>query len=145
MEKVKEAKATETKKSVTPKNGTPKVEPKQADQEAQTPKAKMEIVKNASATVEQILNPTAEGRISKLETFNILAEKQKTIKSKYDDLTNFLAGNDQTATRMDFVAQNGYKFGISNERVINKVLLVIEAETADLLEKANAEVLKFNI
>lgn len=138
MEKVKEAKATENKKSETAKNGTAKAEPKQ-----EAPK--MEVVQKASTTIDQIMNPTAEGRVKKLEIFNKLADKKNRIDTKLDELTSFRVSNDGQESKMEFSAGNNYRFKISNPVTINSLLDLVEDELSKLQEQTDKEIISFSI
>jgi len=132
MEKVMTAKAKNEKKSTTLKKAESK--PKQAEPQ-----------KKSTTTIEEILNPSAGTRIKKLETFNILAEKLKKVESKHDELTHFLASNDGNQSKMEFSADNGYRFSIGNPNVINKILGFVETELNQLKAKTETEVLSFEI
>ncbi|MAR57251.1 MAG: hypothetical protein CMM93_08720 [Rickettsiales bacterium] len=112
---------------------------------AKSVNAKKAELKKATDKVEAILNPTAEKRINKLETLQILSEKYKAVKEKTDDLTNYRASNDDTQARMEFKAQNGYSFSISNNAVIEEVLNVVENKLFAMLEKSEKEIIDFQI
>lgn len=144
-----QAKATEKKKVSTAKTVEAKTEPmQQAPQEQTTPQepqAKMEIVQKASTTIDQILNPTAEGRVKKLEIFNKLADKKNRIDTKLDELTSFRVSNDGTESKMEFSAGNNYRFKISNPVTINMLLDVVEAELSTLQEQTDKEIVSFSI
>src|SRR5690606_4779230 len=140
MEKLKEAKATNNKKSATAKNGTAKAEPKPTAQEEKTA-----TVEKASTTIDQILNPTAESRVKKLEIFNKLADKKNRIDTKLDELTSFRVSNDGTESKMEFSAGNGYRFKISNPLTINMLLDVVEKELSTLQTQTDKEILNFQI
>lgn len=105
---------------------------------------KLAEVKKAEKRIDEILQPSAKGRIKKLETLNILAEKHAKISDKHDELTRFVASNDTNAN-MKFNAENGYTFTISNPVIVSKILLIIEEELSDLLANAENEVLTFQI
>lgn len=137
---------TTTQKNATSKNGKVQ-EKKQESKDVQNAKKEIsQILEPAKNDVKQsIVKPNAKSRISKLETLNILADKHKKISEKYDELTNFVASNDGTSATMRFSAENNYSFNVSSPAVINKVLLVIEKELSETLEKAENEVLTFSI
>lgn len=92
----------------------------------------------------KILTPTAKARINRLETLKILAEKFENVSTKYDELTNFMASNDNTNLSMRF-SSDGYSFTLKNPNIINKILLIVEGEFSVIVEKAETEVLEFNI
>lgn len=103
-----------------------------------------EKVKEQQKEISRILTPTAKAKIKRLETLQILADKYDTVSKKYDELTNFMAGNDNTDAQMKFVTP-GYGFTVKNPFVINKVLEMVEAEFSVIVEKAEKEVLEFSI
>lgn len=117
--------------------------------EAQTVKPntvkKEELKKESTQKIESILNPSADARIKKLETFNRLAEKKNRIDTKLDELTNYNASNDGTQSKMEFTADNGYRFTISNPVTINALLGYVETNLFELQEKTEAEILNFVI
>lgn len=122
----------ENKKTETSKNGKGN-------------QAATKAVQKSKNTIEHLLNPSAESRVKRLETLTILAEKKKKIDFKLDELTNYNAGNDGTLSKMEFSADNGYKFTISNPVTITKILTQIETELFDLQERTNQEILDFQI
>lgn len=102
-------------------------------------------VQKAALKVDEILNPTADSRIKKLETFNRLAEKKQKIDTKLNDLTNFNASNDGTLSKMDFTANNGYHFTISNPVTIASLLKFVENELSELQKVTEKEIITFSI
>ncbi|WZL88316.1 hypothetical protein VS868_11985 [Salinimicrobium sp. 3283s] len=102
-------------------------------------------VQKASTTVDEILNPSADGRIKKLETLNRLAEKKTKIDRKLDELVNFNASNDCTLSRMEFTGDSSYRFTISNPVTIGKLLGQVEQELRQLKEQTEKEIIDFQI
>jgi len=102
-------------------------------------------VKLSASKIDEILNPTADARIKKLETFNRLAEKKQKIDRKLDDLTNFNASNDGTLSKMEFTANNGYHFTISNPVTISQLLGFVETELSQLKEETGNQIINFQI
>ena len=102
-------------------------------------------VQKSTAQVDEILNPTAESRIKKLETLNRLADKKQKIDRKLDELVNFNASNDGTLSKMEFSANNDYKFTISNPVTIGKLLGFVEQELRELKEQTGKEIIEFHI
>jgi len=132
MEKVTTAKAKNEKKSTTSKKAESK--PKQAEPQ-----------KKSTTTIDEILNPSASQRIKKLETLNILAEKLEKVETKHDELTHFLASNDGNQSKMEFSADNNYRFTVGNPIIINKILAFVDTELSELKTKTENEVLNFQI
>ena len=102
-------------------------------------------VQKATAKVDEILNPTPEGRIRKLETLNRLAEKKVKIDTKLDELVNFNASNDNTLSKMEFSCNSNYRFTISNPVTIAKLLGFVEQELRELKEQTGKEIINFQI
>lgn len=140
MEKVKEAKANVKKQSGTTKTESAKKQPK-----TNAPDPKTEEAQKSNTTVDQILNPTAESRVKKLEIFNKLADKKNRIDTKLDELTSFRVSQDGTESKMEFSAGNGYRFKISNPLTINMLLNVVENELCTLQEQTDKEIINFSI
>lgn len=140
MEKVKEAKANVKKQSGTPKTESAKKQPK-----TNAPDPKTEEAQKSNTTVDQILNPTAESRVKKLEIFNKLADKKNRIDTKLDELTSFRVSQDGTESKMEFSAGNNYRFKISNPITINMLLDVVENELSNLQEQTDKEIIEFSI
>lgn len=114
-----------------------------AGPKTESPKASE--VKEKAKQIQSIVNPSAKARISRAETFGILAEKHKNASDRYDDLTNFMASNDGTSGQMRFSADNNYSFTVKNPAVVSEILLVIESKLAQILADTESEVLEFRI
>lgn len=102
-------------------------------------------VEEKAKQISNLVNPSAKARISRAETFGILAEKHKTASTRYDDLTNFMASNDGTSAQMKFSADNNYSFTVKNPMVVSEILLLIETKLAQILAETEKEVLDFRI
>ncbi|MFD2824806.1 hypothetical protein ACFS5M_14075 [Lacinutrix iliipiscaria] len=139
---------TKTKDATTSKNVKKTVAPKKATQQTNGATLKKEPVVKldvAKATVKEILKPTAKGRLNRLETLNILADKFNAVSGKYDELTHFMAGNDTTNAQMKFSSASNYSFTLRNPAIIDKILGFVETEFAQIVEKAEKEVLNFQV
>ena len=106
---------------------------------------KVAEVQKGSTTVDEILNPYADGRIKKLETLNRLAEKKTKIDRKLNELVNFNASNDNTLSRMEFTGDSSYRFTISNPVTIGKLLGQVEQELRELKGQTEKEIIDFQI
>lgn len=127
----------------TPKKGATTVEaPKKEVKPLNGTANNQEIAKQK---ISELINPSAKARISRLETFKVIAEKHEAMTSKYDELTRFMASNDGTNANMKFNSDNGYSFTLKNPAVISKVLLIVEKEFSNVLEATENEVLSFTI
>jgi hypothetical protein len=146
------AKAANTKKTATKKRAANANLKKVEYQEKTTVKVENSTNENEAKKIEvaqmkvaDILNPSADARIKKLETFNRLAEKKQKIDTKLDELVNFNASNDGTLSKMEFSADNNYRFTISNPLTIGKILISIQDELMRLQEATEKEIVEFHI
>ncbi|MDC7994468.1 hypothetical protein [Altibacter sp. HG106] len=138
--KEKNSKTNGKKQTATAKKPTPK-----ATEKKETTSAKEAEKTEAVKKVAEILNPTAEQRIQRLEVFQQLGERKKRIDSKADELAKFRAGNDNVSQKMEFTTDCGYRFTISHNGTIEKLLNVIEDDLHTLKERTDAEVQEFQI
>jgi len=141
---------TKTKEATTSKNGKKAVEQKKATPSINSATSKKEEVKKidvakATETVKQILKPSAKSRLNRLETLNILADKFNAVNNKYDELSHFMAGNDTTNAQMKFSSASNYSFTLRNPAIIDKILGFVETEFSQIVEKAEKEVLEFQV
>jgi hypothetical protein len=104
-------KGTQEKKATSKKTAT-----------ASTAIAKAATAKNdAKETVINILVPTAESRIKKLENLQRLADRYQKLTAKRDDLDTFNVGVDNLHERLEI--KNGKEvFTVSNSQVLAVIL-----------------------
>ncbi|WP_026755030.1 hypothetical protein [Sediminibacter sp. Hel_I_10] len=133
--KVKDAKNSKTQKDA--------IASKEVKKEVDAEKPKN--LDEAKAKISKILTPNVNTRINRLETFQIKVDKFKAVSEKYDELTNFMAGNDSTNANMKFASASNYGFTLRNPVLIDKILGFVEAEFSQIVEKAENEVLEFEI
>jgi hypothetical protein len=124
----KEKKATSTK---TAQNGT-------ATAKAATAK------KDQEATIKNILLPTAESRIKKLENLQRLADRHTNLTAKRDELDSFNLGVDNMHEKLEI--RNGKEtFTVSNSRVIEAVKKLMDEELNTLIDASDKEIVSFQI
>lgn len=102
-------------------------------------------VEKSTTKVDEVLNPTAESRLKKLETFKILAEKHQYLSQKNDDLQKFIASSDGMKEKLILKNSQGFEFDASNSQVIEKVIFVIKEELQKITDHSEKEVLRFQI
>ncbi|AXP79172.1 hypothetical protein CJ739_72 [Mariniflexile rhizosphaerae] len=102
-------------------------------------------VERAKTNIDDVLNPTAESRLKKLDTFKILAEKHKYLVSKNDDLQKFIASSDGMKEKVILKNSQGFEFEVSNSSVINKVINVMENELQQITSNSERQVIDFTI
>jgi len=107
--------------------------------------AKKETVQKTSTKIDDILNPTADSRMKKLENFNILAEKHKFLTQKNDDLQKFIVSSDGMKEKIVLKNAQGFTFEASNSQVIEKVIYVIKEELQKITDHSEKQVLEFSI
>ena len=95
--------------------------------------------------MDAILRPTADDRIKKLETLQILAEKKQKIDRRLSDLSNFNASNEGTQSELKFSANNGYHFTITDPNTIETMLGFVQSKLEELKEKTEKEIVNFSI
>jgi len=95
--------------------------------------------------VSNLLNPSAEVRLKKLDQFLILGEKFKFLKTKEDELNKFVLSSDGTKEKISLSNASGFKFEVTNSQTIEKVLKVIQEDLSLFISKADEEVKTFII
>ncbi len=119
-------------KKETPKNGTQKV-------------SQVQKIEKSSTKVDDVLQPTAESRLKKLATFQILADKHKFVNQKNDDLQKFIASSDGTKEKVILKNSQGFELEVSNSSVIENVIFVIKEELQRITDHSEKQVLEFSI
>ncbi|OBQ56105.1 hypothetical protein JJL45_05170 [Tamlana sp. s12] len=96
-------------------------------------------------TANDLLNPTAESRLKRLENFQILATRHQFLNEKNDALQKFIVSSDGTKERFILENAQGFTFEVSNSQVIEKVLYVVKSELQRITDVSEKEVLSFII
>ncbi|WP_298119376.1 hypothetical protein [Flavobacterium sp.] len=109
-------------------------------EKAPTEDAKKPIEKQE---VSNLLNPSAEVRLKRLDQFLILGEKFKFLKTKEDELNKFVLSSDGTKEKISLSNASGFKFEVTNSQTIEKVLKVIQEDLSIFISKADEEVKSF--
>lgn len=115
------------------------------DKAKQNGTAQKKAVEKANTKIDDVLNPTAESRLKKLETFQILAEKHKFLNQKNDDLQKFIASSDGMKEKVVLKNAQGFELSVSNSQVIEKVIYVIKEELQKITDHSEKQVLEFSI
>ena len=102
-------------------------------------------VEKSNMKVDEILSPTANARIKKLENFQLLAKRHQFLVDKTEQLDKFIISSDGTKEKIVLKNAEGYEFEVSNSQVVEKVTDLIKAELAVFVEKSEKEVLTFPI
>src|SRR5680860_695148 len=101
--------------------------------------------KISTSRVDEILNPTADGRIKKLENFKMLADKHRFLIAKQDQLEKFIISSDGTKEKVLLKNASGFEFEVSASQVVEKVLYVIQEELKNFVSISEIEVLEYSI
>jgi len=142
---------TITNNVAEPKKVSPAITPNSAKTEKNSSTAIEEtkptqVKAEASKTnIDEILNPTAEQRISKLKIFNELAKKHETLKDLQEDFDIFRASYNGTNQKICLFGEKGYSFEIGNNETFAKVLNIVGDDLQKAIDKANSEVLMYQI
>lgn len=118
---------------------------KETAQEEATKTAQAAKVENATAKVKSILNPSADGRIKKLENFQLLANRYSFLKRKQDELERFILSSDGTKEKVILSNASGFSIEVSNTQVIEKVQELIQAELDTFVKASEKEIVNFQI
>lgn len=135
-EEVKDLKKEEVLKVVENLKPTAEVE-KAPKTDAKTTIQETDIV--------NMLNPSSETRLKRLEQFQVLADKFKALKGMEDNLTKFILSSDGTKEKIELSNNSGFRFVVSNTQTIEKVLNLIQTELDVFIKKADEEVKAFII
>lgn len=117
----------------------------EAPKNAEQGKKNAPTAQKSGTRVNDILNPTASGRIQKLENFRLLAQKHEFLTQKRNDLDRFIISSDGTKEKVMLKNSEGYEFEVSNSQVIEEVLEVVTKKLDLFIEKSEEEVLAFQI
>lgn len=106
---------------------------------------KTEAPQKASLKIDDVLNPTAESRLKRLDNFKILAERHKFLTAKNDELQKFIVSSDGTKDRITLKNAQGFELEVSNTNVVDKVVQVVKEELQKITDASETEVLNFHI
>jgi hypothetical protein len=121
----------------TPK-GTKKVNG--STSEKSTPK-----VEKSSTKVDEMLRPSAESRIKKLQNFQLMADKHAFLQNKKDELEKFIISSDGTKEKITLSNAKGFNMDISNSQVVEEITEVVAKKLQTFLDASEKEILKYSI
>lgn len=112
----------------------------------EVPKAEKAVqMEKASAKVRDIFSPSADGRIKKLENFQLLASRYNFLKNKQDELERFILSSDGTKEKVVLSNASGFSIEVSNTQVVEKVQNLVQAELEAFLKLSEKEIVNFQI
>lgn len=130
MEKVTDRKPAQ----LNGQNGASKVKT-EAKAEKETPKKETPVIPIA----------TPQDRFNKMEQFSNLRGKFERLRKLDHDLKNFKIGNDGLNSKIELVNGEGARVTIAKPEVMERVLELCQQELNSSLQKAQEEVMNFEI
>lgn len=108
----------------------------------------LKAVKAESKEVKSIVEnfaPTAEERIKNAENFKILTNKFEHLKQKSEELKRFKISSDGTKEKIYLENSEGFKFVVSNSKIVDETLNLLESTLNGILKNTEKEVQNFII
>ena len=99
----------------------------------------------STETIAQLVNPTAEGRIQRIENFQLLSKRYKFLKNKREELERFMVSNDGTKEKLILKNASGFEFEVANTQVLEKVVELLGTELDMFLAHSQNEILAYTI
>ena len=99
----------------------------------------------STETINQLINPTAEGRIKRMENFKILSKKYNFLQNKAEELHRFEISQDGTKEKLTLSNASGFQIEVSNTQVVEKVVELLKAELSTFLAHSEKEILNYTI
>lgn len=99
-------------------------------------------------TTEEIIKtfaPSAEERIKNADNFKILTNKFAHLKTKSDELKRFKISSDGTKEKIYLENAEGFKFEVSNSKIVEATLNLLEATLEEILSNTEKQVQEFII
>jgi len=103
------------------------------------------IVEKTTTKLNDILNPTAEGRIKKMQNMLILADKHEFLQKKKDELEKFILSSDGTQEKITLSNAKGFSLDISNSQVVEEVTEVVTKIIERFLSESEKTILNYSI
>lgn len=125
-------------------NETPLKEEKKQTFEAPKKTLQEETVKKTEAIIKSFA-PSAEERIKNAENFKILTNKYAHLKSKSEELKKFKISSDGTKEKIYLENSEGFKFEVSNSKIIENTLNLLEDTLNTILLDTEQQVQNFII
>ncbi|MEI6865789.1 hypothetical protein [Flavicella sp.] len=132
------------KSTITKKNNQPTKTPR-ADK---NPTVLMMATKEEKKELHKMIQnfaPTAEERIKNAENFKILTTKFEHLKEKKDELDKFKISSDGTQEKIYLENSEGFKFEVSNTKIMDETLKLLENTLNGILSNTKKQVEDFII
>lgn len=99
----------------------------------------------STETINQLINPTAEGRIKRVENFKILSKRHLFLQNKSEELHRFEISQDGTKEKLTLSNASGFQIEVSNTQVVEKVVELLKTELGVFLAHSEKEILNYTI
>jgi len=112
------------------------------------PGVSLELQKEEKKSTEAIIKnfaPSAEERIKNADNFKILTNKFAHLKTKSDELKRFKISSDGTKEKIYLENAEGFKFEVSNSKIVDATLNLLETTLEEILSNTEKQVQEFII
>ena len=99
----------------------------------------------SSTQINEVLRPSAENRIKKMQNFQLMAEKHEFLQSKKDELEKFIISSDGTKEKITLSNAKGFILEISNSQVVEEMTEVVSKKLQQFLEASENDILNYSI
>jgi thymidylate synthase len=124
------------------------VETQKEVKKEETPGVLLDGPKVEKKTTEEIIKtfaPSAEERIKNADNFKILTNKFAHLKTKSDELKRFKISSDGTKEKIYLENAEGFKFEVSNSKIVDATLKLLETTLDEILSNTEKQVQEFII
>ncbi len=124
------------------------VETQKEEKKEVTPGVSLEASKDEKKSTEAIIKnfaPSAEERIKNADNFKILTNKFAHLKTKSDELKRFKISSDGTKEKIFLENAEGFKFEVSNSKIVDATLQLLETTLEEILSNTEKQVQEFII
>lgn len=104
-----------------------------------------EVAKKTAEMIHSFAPPSADERIKNAENFKILTNKFGHLKTKSDELKRFKISSDGTKEKIYLENAEGFKFEVSNSKIIDETLNLLETTLNKILSDTEKQVQEFVI
>lgn len=106
---------------------------------------KIKVAEKSGTRLADIINPTAEGRIKKLENFQLLADKHNFLQKKKNEVDRFIVSSDGTKEKITLSNSRGFNLEVSNSQVVEEIIDLISEKLQLFIDASEKEILRYNI
>lgn len=125
-------------------NSQSKVNTSKKEKSVLAKKTKQPIEKS-STQINEVLRPSAENRIKKMQNFQLMAEKHEFLQNKKDELEKFIISSDGTKEKITLSNAKGFILEISNSQVVEEMTNVVSKKLQLFLDASEKDILNYTI